>query len=115
MNKFRCKLGFHAWKYHNSITRQCLDCGKIQYKSAWWKPWQDIGDSYFQKGAKVELQQDIRTITVRKGTIVMIPDGYQILNAGTRTFKFVACKVTEDIVIDIDEMEREHEEIRSMG
>lgn len=96
MNKFKCKLGLHDWEYHNEITRQCLDCGITQYKKSLFC-WHDITDTYFQPKAKVELNKDTEIVTVKKGTFIVKPVGWQILNDFTRGIKYIVYKIDKDI------------------
>jgi hypothetical protein len=97
MKNLKCKLGSHDWIYHNKITRQCLECGKVQYKKGCF--WRNIVNSYFQRKAKVEINKDTETVTIKKGTIVIKPVDWIILKNHTRVFKLVAEEVEEDIVI----------------
>ena len=90
-------LCWHKWKYHNNITRQCCKCGKLQYKPKF--IWKNVFNSYFQKGAKVELQKDTEVVTIKKGTIVMVCDGWFILNDLTRVPQYYAHKFKEDMII----------------
>jgi hypothetical protein len=96
MKKLKCKLGLHDWKYHNEITRQCLNCGITQYKKSLFG-WHNIISSYFQPKAKVELDKDTETITIKKGTFVVKPEGWQILNDFTRDIKYIVYRVEKDI------------------
>ena len=91
-------LCWHKWKYHNNITRQCRKCGKLQYKTKWFI-WKNVSSSHFQKGAKVELQKDTEVVTIKKGTIIMVCDGWFILNDSTRVPKYYAHKFKEDMTI----------------
>lgn len=100
MNKFKCKLGLHDWKYLNDITRQCKECGKLQYKKSrsWIWKWMNT-DNYFQRGAKVKLDKDTEIVTIKKGTIILECNGYQILNDYTRILSYLAKEIKEDITI----------------
>lgn len=100
MKKFKCELGLHDWKYLNGITRQCLECGKLQYKKSrsWIWKWMNT-DNYFQPKAKVELDKDTEIITIKKGTVILEYNGWQILNDYTRVPSYLAKEVKEDIII----------------
>lgn len=98
MKNFKCKLGLHDWKYHNNITKQCLECGIIQIKPKFFF-WKNTLDSYFQKGAKVEPPNHNGVVTIKKGTIILVCDGWQILNDCTRVPKYYAHKFKEDTTI----------------
>ena len=98
MKKFNCELGAHDWKYFNDITRQCMECGKLQYRrSRSWK-WKNT-DNYFQPKAKVELDKDTEIVTIKKGTIILECNGWQILNDCTRVPSYLAKEIKEDITI----------------
>ena len=97
MNKLKCKLGLHHWKYHNDITRQCLNCGKTQFKKKMFWHW--IDQTYFPKGKEIEPPKHNETITIKKGVIILVPDGLQILNDDTHASKFLAHEFKEDTTI----------------
>ena len=99
MKKLKCKLGLHDWKYLNGITRQCMECGKLQYKKSnclLWK-WMNT-DNYFQRGAKVTLNEDTEIVTIKKGVVILECNGWQILNDCTRVPSYLAKEVKEDII-----------------
>ena len=100
MKNLKCKSGLHDWKYHNEITRQCLDCGITQYKNKHF--WKNITKSYLQPNAKakeIKLDKKTETITIKKGVIFLETYGWQMLNDGTRAPSYLAHKIKEDIII----------------
>lgn len=100
MNKFKCELGLHDWRYLNDITRQCKECGKLQYKKSrsWIWKWMNT-DNYFQRGAKVTLNEDTEIVTIKKGTIILECNGWLILNDYTRVPSYLAHEIKEDMTI----------------
>jgi hypothetical protein len=100
MKKFKCILGLHDWKYLNGITRQCMECGKLQYKksSSWLWKWMNT-DNYVQRGAKITLNKDTEIVTIKKGVIILECNGCQIVNDYTRVPSHLAKEVKQDIVI----------------
>lgn len=100
MKNLKCKLGLHDWRYLNGITRQCIECGKLQYRKRWswlWK-WMNISNR-FQRGAKVRLNEETEVVTIKKGTVVLECNGFMVLNDFTRAPSYLAHEVKEDIVI----------------
>ena len=98
MKELKCKLCLHDWKYLNDITRQCMECGKLQYRrSRSWK-WMNT-DNYFQPKAKVELDKDTEIVTIKKGTIILVCNGWQVLNDYTRVPSYLAHEIKEDMTI----------------
>ena len=100
MFKNKCKFGLHDWKYLNDITRQCMECGKLQYKKSrfWIWKWMNT-DNYFQPKAKVELDKDTEIVTIKKGTVILECNGYMVLNNYTRVPSYLAKEIKEDITI----------------
>lgn len=100
MKNVKCKLGLHDWRYLNGITRQCVECGKLQYRKSWFWLWKWMNtDNRFQRGAKVILNEKTEIVTIKKGTIVLECNGFMILNDYTRVPSYLAKKVKEDIFI----------------
>lgn len=106
MKKFKLclrNLCWHKWIYHNEITRQCLKCGKLQYKSGCFGFWKNI-DSYFQPRAKFNASEN--GITLKKGCIILECAGLQILNDHTRVPKFLAIEIKQDIFFPKKDLEK---------
>lgn len=100
MKKFKCELGLHDWKYHNKITRQCLECGITQFKDKYF--WKNITKSYLQPNAKsraIKPDKDTEVVTIKKGVIFLETYGWQILNDGTRAPSYLAHEIKEDMII----------------
>lgn len=105
---------WHRWKYHNNITRQCLKCGKIEIKHKFLL-WQNMSKDVFQKGSKIDICAETQIITIRKGSILLVPDGIQMLESGFRVDKYFGYKFNKDVTIDYQEFIKQKLEVNKIS